>query len=63
MHGSGPSLLPLEMIIRTKLTPALTGRPPPSEMEHDLLALPARPGGIALTNPTQATDIEFHSDH
>jgi len=63
MHGIGPSLFPLEMIIRTEPTPALTGRPPPSEMEHDLLALAARPGGIALINPTQATDNEFHSDH
>ena len=33
-YGIGPSLLPLEMIIRT--TTALTGRPPPSEMQRDL---------------------------
>ena len=26
---------------------------------HDDLALPARLGGIALTNPTLAADVEF----
>ena len=59
--GIGPNLLPLEVVIRTKLTPALTGRPPPNDTEQDLLALPARLGGIALVNPTQATDTEFLS--
>ena len=34
-------LLPLEEIIRTKLIPALTCRPPPNDTEHDFLALPA----------------------
>ncbi len=42
MHHIGFSLMPLEMIIRTKLIPALTGRPPPNEQERDFLALPAR---------------------
>ena len=51
----------LEKIIRTKLIPALTGRPPPNETERYLFALLARLGGIAMTNPTQATDIEFLS--
>ena len=59
MPDFGPSLLPLDTIIRTKLIPALTGRPPPNNMERDLLALPARLGGIALANPTHATDLEF----
>ena len=59
MPGIGPNLSPLETIIRTKLMPALTGRPPPNETECELLALPARLGGIALSNPTQATDTEF----
>ena len=54
MPGIGPYLLPLEEIIRTKLIPALTCRPPPNDTEHDLLALPA-----CLANPTQATDTEF----
>ena len=49
----------LEVIVRTKLSPALTGRPPPNDTKRDLLALPARLGGIALVNPTRATDTEF----
>jgi len=49
------SLLPLEQPIRTKLIPALTGRPPPNNTERGLLALPARQGGIALADPTRAT--------
>ena len=49
----------METIIRSKLIPALTGQPPPSDEVCDLLALPARLGGIALTNPTFATDVEF----
>ena len=61
MPGIGPNLLPLEMTIRAKLIPALTGRPPPNDTERDLLALPAKLGGIALVNPTQATDTEFLS--
>lgn len=59
MPNIGPSLLPLDTIIRTKLIPALTGRPPPNDMERDLLALPARLGGIALANPTHETDLDF----
>ena len=55
----GYLLQPLEVIIRTKLSVALTGRPPPNDTERDLLALPTRLGGIALVNPTQATDSEF----
>ena len=46
-------------VIRTKLAPALTSRPPPNDTERELLALPARLGGIALSNPIQATDTEF----
>ena len=59
MPNIRPSLLPLDTIIRTKLIPALTGRPPPNDMERDLLALPARLGAIALANPTHETDLDF----
>ena len=38
MPGIGPNLLPLETIIKTKLIPALTGRPPPNETEWYLFA-------------------------
>ena len=52
-------LQPLDNIIRTKLAPAITGRPPHTDAERDLLALPARLGGIALVNPTKVSDAEF----
>ncbi len=41
-------LLPLEHIIQKKVLPALSGRAPPNTVERDLLALPARLGGIGL---------------
>ncbi len=56
MPNLGHCLSPLEAVIRTKLIPALTGRPPPNDIERNLLALPARLGGIALANPTVSTD-------
>ena len=59
IQGIGTLLRPLETIIRSKFIPALTGQPPPSDEVHDLLALLARLGGIALTNPTSAADVEF----
>ena len=61
MPSIGQILLPLEVIIRTKLIPSLTGRPPPNDTEWELLALPARLGGIALVNQAQTADTEFPS--
>ena len=54
---------PLEAIIRSKLIPALTGQPPPNDEIRDLLALPARLGGMALTNPTTTADVEFSASN
>lgn len=34
----------------------LSGQPPPNDVERDLLALPARLGGIAVSNPSNAAD-------
>ena len=59
IHSIGSLLQPLETLIRSKLIPALTGQPPPSDDMRDLLALPARLGGMALTDPTSAADVEF----
>ena len=42
-----------------KLIPTLTGQPPPGDEMRDLLALPARLGGIALTNSTSIAEVEF----
>ena len=61
MPNIASNLLPLELTIRTKLIPALTGRPPPNDLERDLLSLPARFGGIALINPARITGTEFLS--
>ncbi len=52
-------LLPLEEIIRKKLIPALSGRPPPNDQERDFLALPARLGGIGLGDPSKRSSQEF----
>jgi len=51
-------LHPLEDVIRMKLIPALTGRPPPNDSERDLLALPARLGGIGMGDPSRRSSEE-----
>ena len=61
VHGIGPLLQPLETVIRLKLIPVLTGQPPPNDAVRRLLALPARLGGIALSNPTTDADVDFLS--
>ena len=53
----GERLDPLETMLRTKVIPALTGRPPglpPSDAERTILALPARLGGIGACDPSSA---------
>ena len=42
----------LENTISSHFIPALTGQPPPREHTRELLALPARLGGLELINPT-----------
>ena len=59
IRNIGSLLQPLETTIRSKLIPALTGQPPPSDEMRDLLALPARLGGLALINPISIADVEF----
>ena len=44
----------IEDIIRMKLLPSLTGRPPLNNIERDLLSLPARLGGIGIVNPSKS---------
>jgi hypothetical protein len=46
----------LETIIRHKFIPALLGGRHVSETERNLLALPARRGGIAVEDPTYSSD-------
>ena len=54
-------LKPLDDILRTKLIPTLTGRPPPSDLECALFALPARMGGLGITIPSMQADQEHQS--
>ena len=50
---------PLEDEIHHKLIPALTyGRQPTAE-ERELLSLPARLGGLGITNPVKSADQEY----
>ena len=51
----------LEDCIQLNQIPSLTGTPPPNNLVHDLLALPARLGGLSITNPTSLSSIEFDS--
>ena len=54
MMDASSCLQPIEHTIRTKLIPALTGRPPPNDIERDLhsqLALVVLPWQIQLKQP------------
>ena len=55
----GSLLKPLEDTIRLKFLPALTGQNAPNNTERDLLALPARLGGIGIIDPTQLTASHY----
>jgi len=39
--------------------PTLTGRPPPSDLECSLFALPARLGGVEIDEPSKNADREL----
>ena len=54
-------LQPLENAIHQDLIPALTGRPPCSSIERDLLALPVRLGGLGLCDPSVISSQSFQS--
>ena len=54
-----PHLKVLEDILRTEFIPNLTGRPPPNDVERKLLALPARLGGLGISDHTLNSDDAF----
>ena len=54
-------LTPLDHALFSVLLPALTGRPPPSELERKLFALPARLGGLGINMPSKTATQVFHS--
>ena len=47
---------PLEDIIQMQFIPALTGHMPTSPEVRGLLSLPARLGGMNISNPTEIVD-------
>ena len=51
---------PLERTIRNNLLKALTSREP-SDMERDLLGLPARHGGLGLPNPVKEAGASYEA--
>ena len=55
----GSLMQPLEDTIRSQLIPAWTGKAPPSDLERDLFALLARPGGLGIVNPVTLSSKEF----
>ena len=57
----GNLLQPLENILREKFIPALTGRPAPGDTERELLALPARNGGLGIINPATTAEREHQA--
>ena len=52
IEGITPLLQPLEDCNRQDFLPALNGQSSFSDLERELLALPARLGGLGLVNPT-----------
>ena len=52
---------PLDIALKTKLLPALTGRPTPNDQECALFALPARHGGLGIRIPSKSAERELQS--
>ena len=61
MPDIGPMLRLLDNILGSAVIPALTGRPPPGDLERTLYALPARLGGLGLLIPSKAAANEYHA--
>ena len=52
-------LVPLEKVIRHKLLPAITGQNAFSDALRDLMALPARLGGLGCINPARKSTTKY----
>ena len=59
MPGISRQLRLVDQSLQSELIPALTGRPPPSELDRKLFALPARLGGLGIGIPSKNSDREF----
>ena len=55
----GHILLPLEKVIRSTFIPSFTNGLPPNDQLRELLSLPARLGGLGLSNPVTMANFEF----
>ena len=51
----------LEDTLQQKFIPALTGKSAPSDLERQLLSLPARLGGIGVANPIVRCNMEYNA--
>ena len=51
----------LESSIQSQLIPAITGRSAPGELERKLFSLPARLGGLGITDPTSLSSEYLNS--
>ena len=63
LEGISHLLQPVEDAIRLQFLPALTGRDALNDNERELLALPARLGGLGIPIPTVSTEEYRHSLH
>ena len=54
-------MIQLDETLRSKLLPPFTGRPPPSDLECSLFALPAKLGGLEIGMPSKNADWELQS--
>ena len=54
-------LLPLDESLRSDLLPALTGHPPPNDLECAIFDLPARLGGLGIYFPSKHAEREHHA--
>lgn len=61
IKGIGSLLQPLELTLRSKLIPALIAQPPVNDETWNLLALPYKLGGIAITNPIISASAKFNA--
>ena len=58
---TGELFQPLEDAIRLNLLPILTGKPGITDQERALLELPARLGGLGITNATKTAYVNHHN--
>ena len=54
-------LVPIETSIRTILLPKLTGQDAPNDVERCLFSLPARLGGLNITDPSSFANEQFNA--